>query len=316
MKANRFWRRMAALLFSLILCAVCAATPAFAQESAGGQTASLTVYFGDGQEGFSGATFNLYRVGDVSETGTFTLSGSFSDYPVELEGLDSSGWRALAQTLEAYAAWKQTPPTQTQITGADGRAVFADCPAGLYLVSGETYTESGYTYVSEPMAVCLPGLTEEGERDYAVEVSCKFDQHGPDTGSTKRKVLKIWEDSGNEEKRPHSIVVQLLENGKIVDTATLSEENNWEYIWENLDGSSRWQILEDRVPEGYTVSAEQEGTTFVITNTYPAGPTPGADISGEIPYTGMTWWPVPAFVCGGLLLVILGVFIRRRAGEH
>ena len=105
------------------------------------------------------------------------------------------------------------------------------------------------------------------------------------------------------------IAVQLLENGTVVDTVTLSKENNWEYTWENLDGCSRWQVAEANVPDGYTVAITQEGTVFIMTNTRPSEPPP------KLPQTGMLWWPVPALACGGLLLIVAGLVVRRRQGD-
>jgi outer membrane biosynthesis protein TonB len=57
---------------------------------------------------------------------------------------------------------------------------------------------------------------------------------------------------------------------------TLSEENSWRYTWSDLDSNSEYHVAEQNVPSGYTVSVVQEGTAFVVTNTYtpPANPTP------------------------------------------
>ena len=54
----------------------------------------------------------------------------------------------------------------------------------------------------------------------------------------------------------------------------------------------------------------REGTTFLMTNTYPP------DTPPKIPQTGMLWWPVPLLVCGGLLFVVLGCRMRRRNREE
>ena len=103
--------------------------------------------------------------------------------------------------------------------------------------------------------------------------------------------------------------MQLLENGRVVDTVVLSEENHWQYTWENLKGSSKWQVAEAKTPEGYTVSVAQEGSTFIMTNTCPS------DTPSRLPQTGMLWWPVPLLACAGLLFVVMGYILRRRHGE-
>lgn len=45
-----------------------------------------------------------------------------------------------------------------------------------------------------------------------------------------------------------------------------------------------------------------------MTNTRPSEPS-------KLPQTGMLWWPVPALVCGGLLLIVAGLVVRRRQGD-
>lgn len=47
-------------------------------------------------------------------------------------------------------------------------------------------------------------------------------------------VLKRWNDSGNEDKRPAGVVIMLLQNGKELDSAVLSEDNDWEAAFEEL----------------------------------------------------------------------------------
>lgn len=104
---------------------------------------------------------------------------------------------------------------------------------------------------------------------YNTELFCKYDSEIV-PNQVVRKVQKVWEDDGNEKKRPQSISVQLLENGKVVDTVVLNRDNNWEYTWKNLDGGSVWQVVEAETPEGYTVSVVREGAVFVMTNTFPS----------------------------------------------
>ena len=270
---------------------------------------TLTLHFSENGAGFAGVAFSVYRVADISENGTYTLAGDFVQYSVCLDNLNSSGWRALAQTLDAYAARDAISPFLTQETEQDGSFQITGLSAGLYLVSGEQYVDGNLIYTPEPMLVSVPGQTASGEWNYNIEVSCKFDRENAQALLTSRKVQKVWADEGNEEKRPEEISVQLLENGIIVDTVVLNRENNWEYTWENLSGSSKWQIAETSVPDGYTVTATQENNVFVLTNTYPA------EQPTRLPQTGMLWWPVPILVCSGLLFLAAGLVLRRKHGD-
>ena len=51
--------------------------------------------------------------------------------------------------------------------------------------------------------------------------------HTPET--TQKKVKKIWNDNGNKDGiRPKSVTVNLLADGKVEESSTLSAENNWQ----------------------------------------------------------------------------------------
>ena len=101
-----------------------------------------------------------------------------------------------------------------------------------------------------------------------------------------RRVLKIWSDSGHRDERPESVTVELLRNGVVWDTVTLSERTSWRYVWENLDNRYTWTVRERSV-SNYWPTYSQEGVTFTITNTYnpgePSSPPPGNNPPGNPP---------------------------------
>ena len=270
---------------ALVLLACALAVTAVAQTIDQDRESTLTLSFGESGEGFPEVEFSLYPVAALTEE-EYALTDDFAQYPVSLEDLDSSGLRSLAQTLDAYVARDTLTPLLSQETGEDGRVSFDGLSPGLYLVLGESYTQDNTVYTPSPMLFYLPGQGEDGSWEYEVTASCKFDQEEITDTTVSRKVQKVWKDNGNQSKRPEMVFVQLLENGAVVDTVALSEENNWEYTWEGLDASSRWQVAETNVPDGYTVTVTLEGTLFVVTNTYP-GKTPP-----KLPQTG------PAVVAG------------------
>ena len=310
MKAQNILKRFIILLLIFLLGVSCMTMTAFAYGNIEtGREGSFSVYFGEKGIGFSGADFSIYRVAAIAEDGTYTLIGDFARYPVRLENLDSSGWRALAQTLEAYAARDEIIPLTTRKTGADGSFRITGLFTGLYLVTGGRYVNGNTVYTPEPMLVSIPGLDADGKWDYSMEVSCKFNQEDIKDSTVSRKVQKVWKDDGNEEKRPENITVQLLENGNVADTVILNQGNNWEYMWSDLDSNSKWQIVEVHVPDGYTVTATQEGSIFVLTNTHPGKQPP------KLPQTGMLWWPVPLLICAGLAFLIIGLILWRKQGD-
>ncbi len=289
MEIRRHLVRLTALLAALALLLPCLAGGALAASQAidTGRRGSLSVWFGEDGAGFSGAQFRLYRVADVSADVTFTLTGDFAEYPVRVNGLDSSGWRALAQTLDAYVARDGLSPYRTAQTDGTGWARFGSLPTGLYLVLGDPYEDQGEVYTPEPFLAALPdqGGTDGGWR-YDVEAYAKYDT-GPAPDTVDRRVIKVWDDGGDTASRPERVVVQLLRDGQVYDTVILSQDNDWRYTWEGLDGDYSWQIVEVDTGGDYTVSVHREGITFVLTNSYvpevdiPDKPTPGGDPDPE-----------------------------------
>lgn len=225
---------------------------------------------------------------------------------------------------------------------------------GLYLVVGDRHRQDDTIYDALPFLVMLPTLDVENDCwNYAVEATPKHDSRPipeePGKETVTRKVLKIWADGGDDSLHPE-ITVQLLRDGEVYDTVVLSAFNNWSYTWENLDSDYRWRVVE-LVPEGYTVEITREGITFVIVNTpdvpdepdipdepdkpdhpdepdepdrpdnpdnpdTPATPDRPGEPEETLPITGQLWWPVPALLCAGLLLVMLGLLRRRGSRDE
>jgi hypothetical protein len=90
------------------------------------------------------------------------------------------------------------------------------------------------------------------------------------TGKTAVEGKKVWDDKDNQDgKRPEEIAVNLLANGEVVQSATVSEKLNWQFSFEDLDkydeeGQEITYTVEEEAVEGYKTS--YDGTT--ITNSY------------------------------------------------
>ncbi len=79
-------------------------------------------------------------------------------------------------------------------------------------------------------------------------------------------VRKVWSD-GNEAHKEDTVNVNLLRDGKVAETKTLSAENQWTYTFDGLSEGYVWTVEEAEVPEGYEVSYATDGNVTTITNT-------------------------------------------------
>ena len=112
-------------------------------------------------------------------------------------------------------------------------------------------------------------ISEEPVKDYTTEVD-KFNvknTHKPEI--TKVEGSKTWDDADNQDGvRPESITINLMANGKKVDTVTITAKDEWKYSFENLPkfeaGKEIVYTVTEEAVEGYTT----EINGFNIKNTH------------------------------------------------
>ncbi|RST92691.1 Cna B-type domain-containing protein, partial [Vagococcus bubulae] len=96
--------------------------------------------------------------------------------------------------------------------------------------------------------------------------------HDPEI--TEIKGEKHWDDANNQDgKRPTSIEVNLLADGKIIDTKTVTEKDNWQYEFTNLPKYNQGKLIRYTVTEN---AVEDYSTTVSgadLTNHYTPGKT-------------------------------------------
>ena len=280
-------------------------------DSSAPQESTLHILYQDSGTPLEGAQFDLFYVGAVDEYGAVSAAPDFAGFEVALDGTDAEDWRVLASTLEGYVAVSDLLPFAGALTDADGKVTFAGLPAGLYFVRGHRLTLEDVSYDTDPFIVRLPHY-DEAVGAYVDEVTVRPKNYIPDGNPINRRVLKVWDDNQNADgKRPTEVVVNLLCNGEIYDTVTLSEANNWRYSWEGLNGYQQWSVVEEG-PANYKVEITREGITFVVRNTYVAPPPPPPP---TLPQTGQLWWPVPILAVAGLFLMAAGL-LRRRGSDY
>ena len=125
-------------------------------------------------------------------------------------------------------------------------------------------------------------IFEDPVKDYTIERGEDGQMitniHEP--GKKSVTVTKTWEDEDDADGiRPDSVSVQLKADGEdLGDPVTLSEANDWTYVWNvpvYKSGESGTEVVytveEPDVPSGYTASYANIGETgelFVVTNTH------------------------------------------------
>ena len=167
----------------------------------------------------------------------------------------------------------------------------------------------GMRYDPVPFLLTVPSQDAEGAWNYQTEADVKYETSVPEKGETEYKVVKYWVGDGSGIARPVRITVDILKDGVLFDTQTLTAENNWSYSWTAEDNGSVWQVVEREIPEHYTVKVEKNKTMFLLTNTY-TGDTPE-----EVPKTGdssVPLLPVTLLSLSGMVLILTGLAVRGR----
>ena len=169
---------------------------------------------------------------------------------------DQDGKRPEAVTVKLFADGQETGEELILTSSNDWTATFTDLDE---YKAGE---KINYTVQEEPVGSGYESIISAAENNgYTIT-----NTRNPETIDIKGS--KTWDDNDNQDgKRPESITVRLLRDGKEIAQQTVSAKDNWSWNFENLakykDGKAiKYTLSEDLVPE-YTSSIEG----FNITNT-------------------------------------------------
>lgn len=305
MKSNRtrLLRQAGSVMAALLFCVMLLQQTVFAADPE--QTGSIRLNY----SAVDNAEFKVYRAGEITDNWEFVLTGAFQDIPADLNDLDTEAMTELSETLAAYAAADGIEPDYSGRTDENGQVVFEGLTKGLYLIIGESVIWDGMRYDPVPFLLTVPSQDAEGAWNYQTEADVKYETSVPEKEETEYKVVKYWVGDGSGNARPVQITVDILRDGILYDTQTLTAENNWSYSWTAEDNGSVWQVVEREIPDHYTVKVEKNKTMFLLTNTY-AGDTPE-----EVPKTGdssVPLLPVTLLSLSGVVLILAGLAVRGR----
>ena len=345
----RFIRRGTAILAAMLIAALALLQPKTAMAAGPVNTAAdcsltITSYYGTENKVIPYMHFRIYRIADIAANGAITLVAPATNYAVPLDQQSTDSWKAFAETIGNYFRADNVPFTREGTTGPDGIYNFEHLRTGIYLILGDEVTFENRIYTPETYLLSIPQTDVNDEWQYNLVSKPKISVREIPPTTISRRVIKQWAGSSADPARPASVTVQLLCDGVVYDTQTLSASNGWSYTWTGLDGARTWAVIETVVPANYAVRISQEGVTYVITNTYnpppppPGNPPPGNPPPNEppevpevmgarrtglgevpevlgarrLPQTGMLLWPVPMIFVIGVLLFLNGLYLYRK----
>jgi hypothetical protein len=236
-----------------------------------------------------GAEFQLYHVGELEVTNSqaeISLSEEYASAPVSLaDGTEEENWASLANALEGYIFLcnnsdnesDHISPEASGKTGEDGTLTFDDLDTGLYLLIGEPTQVGDNVYHPSATLLTLPYWEEKtttqsgqtnGRWDYDPDIVVKNSITPVTLDNIEIKVVKVWEDEGHTDSRPDSVTVVLFRDGIALEPVTLNAANNWRYVWDNMNAKYDYTIMENNVPDGYTVKIDIASDITTVTNSY------------------------------------------------
>ncbi|MGU3367973.1 Cna B-type domain-containing protein [Bacillus mycoides] len=189
-------------------------------------------------------------------------------YQTEVKGYDITNTKVAQTKVEGTKIWKDDNATDRptmikvdllqnekvidtkEVTAADGWKYKFDNLA--------VYDANGVAYKYE--------VKEQPIDGYKSEVK-GYDITNTKIGQTKVEGTKVWKD-GNGEGRPETIKVDLLQNGKVIDTKEVSAASEWKYAFTDLaaydtEGKAYKYEVKEQPVDGY----QSEVKGYNITNT-------------------------------------------------
>ncbi|PGK02247.1 cell wall anchor protein, partial [Bacillus anthracis] len=155
-------------------------------------------------------------------------------YKSEVKGYDITNTKVAELTVEGTKTWNDNNATDRPSSikvdllqngkVVDTKEVTAATNWKYTFEKLQAYDENGVAYKYE--------VKEQPVAGYQSDVH-GYDITNTKVGETKVEGTKTWNDN-NATDRPSSIKVDLLQNGKVVDTKEVTAETNWKYTFEKL----------------------------------------------------------------------------------
>lgn len=257
------------------------------------QYGTLTVTLQDQGKPIAGAELSVYYVATVEVNGEnnliYAYTDNFEDCGIKIDN------PSLTETLNTFVVQNAVEAAKI-VTNAEGKAVLDTIPLGLYLVK-QTNSVAGYA-PCDSFLVKVPYKVDD-TFVYNVQAAPKTDIER----LTNITIKKVW-NTDKSAQATDSVQVQLLRDGVVVETATLSILNNWQVTFTNMPQSDSYSVVEVNVPKGFTATYSRNGYDFTVTN------------SASLIDTGKLVWPVPILAMAGIVFITTGAVVLKKSGEY
>ncbi len=250
---------------------------------------TLTHYSVD-EELMANVVSHIYLVATVDADGQYTIADEFSDFFADKDffnnGYDYDEWKnCVAHTdqggsntgaLENYITGKGISEIASKVSDSEGKTYYTDLKLGVYFVLSDNIVVGEYTHSFINFVYPVPILEKaDAKSDVFVNYNPSASPKKAKTRNdvvTHCKLYKRWNDSGNTDKRPSAVTFNISCDGTLMETVTLSSDNNWYHEWSNT-GLHDYVVEEVSAGSGYkgSIVITQVGDhdyEYVCTNTY------------------------------------------------
>ena len=252
---------------------------------------SITLSASSDNTKVNGANITIYKLADASEKDhnlTFKYHDDLNTCQSDLENGNITN-----EVLECVKESKVF--SLENLTDVNGNVKFSDLDLGLYLIT-QTNQVEGYSKI-KPFLIMIPEILDNSW-NYNIEATPKVDI----VRLFDLTVEKVWNVDDNN--IPSKITIELLKNGGIIDIVVLNSENNWSYVWKQIEKSDEYSVKEINIPDGYIASYRQEGNKFIVTNTK------------TLVQTGQRLWINLLLVVIGLFFITTGIVLNKRSNHE
>ena len=234
------------------------------------------------KDGWKYSFTNLPKFQDGIEIEYTVTEDTVEGYSVEIQGYDIINRYTPGETeISGIKTWNDADNQDGKRPASITIRLHAD---GKEIASRTVSAKDNWSYKFEKLPLMSNGkaiqytVSEDKVAEYTTEIDGDnvTNTHKPET--TKVEGSKTWKDGGNQDgKRPGSITINLLADGEVAETKTVTEKDGWKYSFTNLPKYKEGKEIKYTITEEKVADYTTEINGYDVTNSYTPGVT---EVSG------------------------------------